>query len=278
MLKSFRLLIALAAMALLSGCASNYYNVPRDSFEKKVRVLGVAPIFVDTESDIRHPDREALVALIKEHNRASQKELVQRLKDTGNFFSVVRVEEDADQLFQRLFSRREMRDDAGIAYNKYFYKDGDLQEFLRKNSLDAVMLVVVSGITKQEKLFSSNLLSYLDSSYNALIMTAQILDNERTILWEYPNFRKSPLSMRPFVTLQYPDFDEAAANLSDKVDVKFKTIPGITRALLVKEKDILRRDKTTSALYGATFDDMVDLLKPPRQWFGSAEKPKAAAP
>lgn len=278
MLKSFRLLIALTVTALLSGCASNYYNVPRDTFEKKVRVLGVAPLFVDTDSDIRHPDREALVGLIREHNRASQKELVQRLKDTGSFFSVVRVEEDADQLFQRLFSRRETRDDAGIVYNKYFYKDGDLQEFLRKNSLDAVMMVVVSGVTKQEKLFSSNLLAYLDSSYNSLIMTAQILDSERTILWEYPNFRKSPLSMRTFLALQYPAFDEAAANLSDKVDVKFKTIPGITRALLVKEKDILRRDKATSALYGAVFDDMVDLLKPPRQWFGSDEKPKTATP
>jgi hypothetical protein len=279
MLTAFRLLLALALTAVLSGCASNYYNVPRDAFEKKVRVLGVAPIFVDTDSDIRHPDREALVNLIREYNRASQKELVMRIKDTGTFFSVVRLDEDGDQLFQRLFSRRELRDDAGIVYNKYFYKEGDIRELMRKNSLDAVMLVVVSGISKQDKIYSKSLPPvYLDTSYNYLIMTAQILDSERTILWEYPNFRKSPLSARDLLPLQYPAFDEAAANLSDKVEVRFKTIPGITRALMQKEKDILFREQNASALYGAIFDDMAGLLKPPPQWFGNAEKPIPTSP
>lgn len=282
MLNRFRLLLllALASATMLSGCASNYYNVPRESFEKKVRVLGVAPIFIDAESDIRHPDRESLVGLIKEYNRVSQKELVQRLKDTGTFYSVIKIDEDPDQLFKRLFSRRELRDDAGITYNKYFYNDGDLKEFLRQNSLDAVMLVVVSGITKPDKIYSSNLLSYLDTNYNFLMMTAQILDSDRTILWEYPNFRRTPLGMRDLLLLQYPDFDEAAANLNDKVDVKFKTIPGVTRALMIKEKDLLLREKNVSQLYGKIFDDMVSMLKPVPSWLGGSTtpEPKPAAP
>lgn len=275
---SFRLLAPLVALLLLTGCASNYYNVPRESFEKKVRVLGVAPIFVDTESDIRHPDREALIGIVKEYNRKNEREMVRRLKESGAFFTVALLDSDADQLFSGIFSRREQRDDGGIIYNKYFFKDGDIQELLRKNGLDAILLMVVSGINKQDTQFSSNLLSRLETGYNSLIMTGQVLDSERTILWEYPNFRRTPLSMTDLLGLQYPDFDEATANLSDKVEVKFKTIPGITRAFLRKDKDILLREQPVSAIYSDVFSDMVKTLAPGKGFFSDWGKSEPAAP
>ena len=86
------------------GCSNNYYNVPRETFEKKVKILGVAPIFVDSESDIRHPEKEALVNLIKEQNRKNEKELVARLKKTGTFFSVRLLDDDADKLYFNVIS------------------------------------------------------------------------------------------------------------------------------------------------------------------------------
>lgn len=279
MLKAVRSLLLLVVLIPLTGCATNYYNVPKESYEKKVRVLGVAPIFVDAESDIRHPEKEALVGLIKDFNRRNEKELSRMLKNTGAYFTVTFIDSDADQLFTSLFSRRERRDDASIIYNKYFFKENELKDILAKNNLDALMLVVISGVTKPEKVYSSNLLSYLESDYNYLIMTAQILDSDRTILWEYPNFRRTPLSMKNMLPLQYPDFDEAAANLSEKVDVKFKTIAGITRAFTKKEKDILLREKPVGQIYYVLFDDMAGMLTPSSSWFGggssaSEEKPK----
>ena len=81
------------------GCSSNYYNIPRETFEKKVKILGVAPFFLDSESDIRHPEKETLVNLIKEYNRKNEKELVARLKETGTFFSVRLLDNDADRLY-----------------------------------------------------------------------------------------------------------------------------------------------------------------------------------
>jgi hypothetical protein len=233
---------------------------------------------VDTESDIRHPDREALIGIVKEYNRKNEREVVRRLKESGAFFTVALLDSDADQLFSSIFSRREQRDDGGIVYNKYFYKDGDIQELLRKNGLDAILLMVVSGVNKQDTRFSSNLLSRLETGYNSLIMTAQVLDSERTILWEYPNFRRTPLSMTDLLALQYPDFDEAAANLSDKVEVKFKTIPGITRAFLKKDKDILLREQPVSAIYGEVFSDMVKTLAPGNGFFSSWWKSEPATP
>jgi len=262
MTRFFHAALVVALLLVTVGCAQNYYNVPRESYEKKVRVLGVAPIFMDSDSDIRIPERDALLALIKDANRKNEAELVARLRDTGSYLAVRMPEVQADQLFSTLFFRRERRSDAGLLYNKYFYKQQEVKDFIEKNNLDAVMLVTVSGLTKSEKVYSSNYLSYLESDFNFLIMTAQIMDAGGNILWEYPNFQQRPIVLHPLLNLQYPDFDEAEANVTDKVDVKVKTIPGVTRAFEKSVKSYLQRDAKVSALYSAVFDDMVALQEP----------------
>jgi hypothetical protein len=265
-------LLALAAV----GCSRNYYNIPRDSFEKNVRVLGVAPIFLDAESDIKHPEKEALINLLREQSRASEKELVMMLRDGGAFYAVRPVEGDADQMFSRLFFRRERRDDADVRYNKYFFKEQEISDLIRQNQLDALMLIVISGLDRPEKIYSSNLLSYLNTDYNNIVMTAQILDASNTVLWEYPNFRQKSPDLPALVNLQYPDFDEAAANQDERVIVKFKTIPGLARALTKKKTSLTGNILPASGLYYDIFDDMASMLKPERTWFG--EKKKAGPP
>ena len=258
-------LIALLLMTV--GCAHNYYNIPQETYESNIRVLGVAPIFVDGESDIRHPEKEPLLALIRNQNRKNEPELVSLLKDTGVYLTVRMPEVQADDLFSTLFFRRERRMDAGVTYNKYFFKQQELKDFIEKNRLDALMFVVVSGLTRQDKIYSGNFLAFLESDYNYLIMTAQILDANGTILWEYPNFQKRMLSLPPLFNLQYPDFDEAAANVTDKVDVKFKTIPGITRAFEKTKPTTVTSDAKVAKLYSDIFDDMASMLKRKFRWF-----------
>jgi hypothetical protein len=254
------------------GCAHNYYNIPQDKYEQRVKVLGVAPIFVDADSDIRYPEKESLVALAKDFNRLNEKKLVEMIKEGHSHYDVRFLAGDAAPLFASLFSRRERRDDAGIIYNKYFYKADALRDYVKSHYVDAVMLVVVSGITRQDKVYSSNLINYLATDYNFLIMTAQILDADGTILWEYPNFRQSSTSFPAFVALQYPDFCEADANVSNKVEVKFKTVAGLRRTLEKKKKDIWRHDQQVSEAYYAQFDDMVSLLDPGKSLFGESKR------
>ena len=118
----FRILRCITLMALLVatlGCSQNYYNVPRESFEKKVRVIGVAPIIVDADSDIRHPDKEALISIVKETNRKNDPELAARLKESGGFFAVRPLSDDPDKLFADLLFRRERREDAGDAAGEH---------------------------------------------------------------------------------------------------------------------------------------------------------------
>jgi hypothetical protein len=254
-------LILLPLLALIFGCAQNHFNVTTEHFAAKVKVLGVAPIIVDANSDIRHPEKDQLVALIADMNRKYEQHLVRRLKETGNFYTVALLDGDPQRIFGDLFFRSEKRDDASILYNKYFWKTDELRDYLKKNNLDAVMLLVVSGLTQNEKVYSNTMLTSQPGDYNYLILTAQVLDGDGAILWEYPNFRSRLPSYSPLINLQYPDFSESDANLSGKADIKFKTIDGIRRTLDQREKDLLMRETQDSEVYGKQFDDITSLLK-----------------
>src|SRR6185369_16660769 len=242
------------------GCARHHFNVPAESFAEKVKVLGVAPIFVDADSDIIYPQKELLIPLITELNRKYEPLLVRKLQNTGSFYAVTPLADESQQLFSSLMARREKRDDATIQYNKYFWKNEEIGTYIKKNRLDAVMLIVVSGLTKTSMLYSSNLLLSLETSFNFLTMTAQIIGPDGTVLWEYPNFRGRLLTYYPLVNLQYPDFSESEANLSRKTEVRFKSIDGIRRTLEQKKSDWLLRETPEPEVYVRLFDEITSLV------------------
>jgi hypothetical protein len=273
-----RVVFLLVISIFTFGCSHNYYNVPRETYESKVRVLGVAPLMIDPESDIKHPEKDALVKIVQEYSRKSDKELVSMLRETGVYFSVRQIEEDPATLFASLVSRREWRDDAGIVYNKYFFRKDELKDFMAKQGLDGLMLLTVNGLTRKDKVFSSNLFSFLETDFNFLTVSAQIVDSNNSTLWEYPNFRQRSLSYPMLLPLQYPDFDEATANLSENVDVKFKTIPGITNAFKRSESSSLQNNVQVPVLFGKIFKDMVSMLQPKRSFFGLGKAETPAAP
>ena len=267
-------LLLLPLLILSFGCAQNHFNVPTENFADKVKVLGVAPIIVDADSDIKFPQKDQLLSLLADMNRKYEQQFVRKLKATGNFYTVALLDGDPQRIFSNLFFRSEKRDDATIQYNKYFWKNGELRDFIQKNNLDAVMLVVVNGISRNEKIFSSNLLTSMASDYNYLIMSAQILDANGTILWEYPNFRSRILTHYPMINLQYPDFSEAEANLSAAANVKFKTLDGVKLTLEQKRKDMLLRETQESIVYGKQFDEILSFIK----YDPNADKKDTAAP
>jgi len=259
-MKRLLMLCVLLATAV-TGCSQNRFNIPAENFAERVKALGIAPIMIDADSDIKHPQKDLLITLVTETNRKYEQQFVRKLKATGNFYTTALLDGDPQGLFGRLLARREKRDDATILYNKYFWKNDELRDYIRKNNLDAVMLLVVSGLTKSDKEISYGQLKSLKTDYNYLYLTAQILDANGTILWEYPNFRQSFPSYSPLINLEYPDFNEAEANLTTNVIVKFKTIEGIRRTLDQKSKDYLLRETQESVVYGKQFDEMISLLK-----------------
>ena len=277
MVNQLKTLLFLILSVQLVGCAANYYNVPRETYEKKVRVLGVAPLMLDADSDIRHLEKSEILKIVREANRKNEKELVDILKSNGEYFSVRFLDDEAEQLFTTLVSRRERRDDAGVTYNKYFYKPEEIKKYIERHNVDAVMLVTVSGISMTEKVYSNNLMSYLEESYNNMIMTSQIVDAEGTVLWEYPNFRQRFITFSPLFALQYPDFEEARANLTDQVKIKYKSLPGIGRAFSRSESSTVKGVKQVSVLYNKQFADMAAFLQYFRNPFDDKKPVKKAA-
>jgi hypothetical protein len=251
----------LLSLLLCFGCSQHHFNVPMENFAEKVKVLGIAPIMVDVDSDIKHPQKDQLVGIISDLNRKYEPQLVRKLKETGNFYTAALLDGDPQRIFSNLLFRREKRDDATIQYHKYFWKNSELREYLQKNNLDAVMLIVVGGLSKTDRIYSSNLLSSMTSDYNYLIMTAQIVDGNGNVLWEYPNFRRRILTYYPLINLQYPDFSEAEANLTAAASIKFKTLEGIQRKLDQKRQDLLLRETQESEVYGAQFDEIISFIK-----------------
>ncbi len=272
------MLLVLLLLSLSFGCARNHFNVPVESYASRVRVLGVAPIVIDEESDIRHPQREQLISLIAQFNRACEAQLIGRLKDTGNYYNVSLLEGEARSILPGLLFRREKRDDASIQYNKYFWKSDELRAYITRNKLDAVMLIVVSGLTRNDRIYSNTRLSSLAGDYNYLIMTAQILDANGAVLWEYPNFRGHISSYEPMVALQYPDFSEAEANGLEKANIKFRSIDGIRRGLNQRRKDLLRRETRESETYARQFDEMISYLRYDAPQGSAAPAPDKAQP
>jgi len=254
------ILICLTLTALITGCSQNHFNVPTENFATSVRALGVAPIMVDTTSDIRHPQKEQLLPLLADLNRKYEQQFIRKLKATGNFYTIALLDGESQDIFSRIYSRRERRDDAAVVYNKYFWKNDELRNYLQKNNLDAVMLLVVSGLTKNEKVTAYTQFKSLSSDYNYLVMSAQIIDVNGSVLWEYPNFRQRFPGYDPLLNLEYPDFNEAEANMTTSANVKFKTIEGIRRALEQKRKDWLFRETQEPEIYGKQFDAMLSLL------------------
>jgi hypothetical protein len=259
-MKKYVVVLFIAAGTML-GCAQNHFNIPTENFADKVKVLGIAPIFIDSDSDISHPEKEILMPLIAGLNRKYEPLLVSKLRSTGNFYAVTPLADEAQQLFHSLVARREKRDDAGIQYNKYFWKNDAIGAYTKKNRLDAVMLIVVSGLTQTSKIFSSNMLSSLETDFNYLTMTAQIVSPDGTVMWEYPNFRTRLLTYKPLLNLQYPDFSESEANRSRQTVVRFKSLDGIRRALEQKKSDWLFRETEEPEAYGRLFDEMSSLIK-----------------
>ncbi len=256
-----RLVVGLFFVAgTMLGCAQNYFNIPSENFAAKVKVLGVAPIFVDVDSDIIHPQKELLIPLISDLNRKYEPLLIRKLQGTGNFYAVTLLADEPKQLFSSLMARHEKRNDASIQYNKYFWKNDEIAAYINKNRLDAVMVIVVSGLTQTSKIFSSNLLTSLETNFNFLTMTAQIIGPDGTILWEYPNFRGRLLTYYPLANLQYPDFSESEANLSRKTEVRFKSLDGLRRTLEQKKNDWLFRETPEPEVYGRLFDEMTSLI------------------
>ncbi len=220
-----KLLFAGLMSALLFGCASGSFQVPKQEYQKRVQVLGVLPLLVDYASATKYPQKEALYDILARSAQGKHEFLVDRLKKKKGYFDVRSLTANPELTALSLLSSGSAHDAAGRPLG-YAFDTATVTELTRRNVVDALLIVVLSGEQVEETRRSRTMLETLKTSYSNVYATAAVIDRNGEVLW-----RMAGEDGFPALMLQYPDFDEAFYNKTDLVQVKNITLAGIDRAL-----------------------------------------------
>lgn len=249
-----RSMVILLVALLLSGCSGGFFKIPKEEYRQTVRTLGVLPLLVDEASTITHPEREEVVALLRRTSAGQEGRLMELLRAQKAYFDVRPVTGDPRQLFASLVKTVRLRGEGEKLYRHYDFTDATVASLAQRNVVDALLVVILNGVERSEKRWDRMHLNYLEASYNDVVATAAVVLPSGEIVWEYPG-------EEGFLPLQYPDFDEASYNKTDRVRVKYITPVGLERTLAEQDRGLLGK-KAFSRRYQDLFDSMVAALRP----------------
>jgi len=221
-----RMLILLLAGVLLAGCGGGFFKVPKDDYRQTVRALGVLPLLVDGGSTVTHPEREAVLDLLRRSSAGREGRLIEMVRDGKSYFDVRPVAGDPERLFADLVRGGGVCGSGERLARCYEFAPAGVAALAQRNVVDALLIVVLHGVERPEKRWDRLHLNYLEASYNDIEATAAVVLPSGEIVWEYAGAGGDG-----FLPLQYPDFDEAYYNLTDAVRVKYISLGGLERAL-----------------------------------------------
>lgn len=261
---------------LLLGCGGGAYKISKEEYRDRVRTLGVLPLMLDEGSTIRYPQRQELLALLRQHNSGKHEKLAELLRADRNYFDVRTVSGDPQALFSRLVKGSVLRGEGDALYRRYLFDGAAASQVASENIVDGLLVLVANGVERIEKRRDRGTsLSYLEAPYNSVLITAAVVLPSGEIAWEYAGHPGAP-----FLPLQYPDFEEAHFNNTDEVKVKFVSLPGLERVLTERAKGVMVRDPFPAS-YLAFFDRIASsfgktVMNPLKRKEGAA--PPQAAP
>jgi len=241
-------------VVLLSSCGWGSFQVPKEEFQTKVQVLGVLPLLVDRTGPLDFPSKEALYDLLERINQEKHKILVSRLKDKKGYFDVRPLSGDPEFLKLSLLAAKKPAGKLGRPQG-YEFNAADVAELCRRNVVDALLVVVLSGARVEETRRSRNLMETLTTEYNDVLVTAAVIGRDGKVLWNLAGDDSYQL-----LTLQYPDFDEAYYNRTNLVQVKYISQAGVERTL--EEKLGSHGKLQPPETYDRLFDRIVTGISP----------------
>lgn len=252
----FRMLAMVLGVLLLAGCGNGFFKIPKDEYRQTVRTLGVLPLLVDANSTISHPEREAVVSLLRRTGAGAEDRLVEELQKKKSYFDVRLVAGDPGQLYSEVVMGSALRGDAEELFRHYDFNATNVAQLAQRNAVDALLIVVLNGVDRPAKRWDRRHLSYLQANFNDIEATAAVVLPSGEIVWEYPGSGAEGL-----LPLQYPDFDEAYYNRTEEVRIKFITVAGLERTLTEQEKGLLG-GKSYSRSYQKLFGGIASALQP----------------
>jgi hypothetical protein len=245
----------LSSILLLAGCGG-FFKVPQAEYRQKVQTLGVVPLLVDGDSVVTHPEREAVVELLRRHSLDRHLRLIDLLKEQKGYFDVRPVEGNPRELFRSLVESDELRG-AGKDVNRHYdFNSRAAFDLAQQNVVDALLVIILHGEERHARRWDRRHLAYLEAPYNEILATAAVVIPSGEVVWEYPGAADGA-----FLFLQYPDFDEAFYNRSDEVKIKYISLAGLDRTLGESDRSLFGRT-TFPARYRELFESVAAALKP----------------
>lgn len=218
-------------------------------------VLAVLPVMMDDGSTITHPKADEVIQLLQWHNRDKEDYLVLKLKEENLFFDVRKAGGDPAVILPALVQGREVVGTDKNRYRQYAFSPGALYKVSQNTVADQLLVIIMSGQVQKERRRDRNLVDYLETDYNSIVIDAVLLTPEGRELWRYG----TPAG-EAWLPLQYPNFDDAHYNLSDTVPLMPLQIEGLERQLVKKEKTVFNRPDRTPKIYMDFFDNLIDAL------------------
>jgi hypothetical protein len=240
---------ALFLVLLLTACSGGNFLMPKKEYREQVKTLGVVPLLVDVES-FNHPQSRDLAALLLQQNVGKEERLVELLRKRDRYFDVRPVAGDASSLYRQLVSGSSIQGSGSKLYRQYTYNPAGVARVAGDTVVDALLIVVLSGLERVESRRDRTLFNYLDATYRTVQARAAVVTRDGRVVWEYPGD-----GSQPFLNLQYPDFDEAFYNKTDEVRVKDITLPGLERTLREETSSLF-----SSGNYPKPYADLLDKL------------------
>jgi len=252
----YRLLAVVLGVLLLAGCGSNSFKIPKEEYRQTVRTLGVLPLLVDVNSTISHPEREAVLSLLRRTGAGGEDRLIEELQKKKSYFDVRPVAGDPGQLYAELIRGSTLRGEAEKLFRHYDFNAASVAQLAQRNAVDALLIVVLNGVDRPAKRWDRRHLNYLQANFNDIEATAAVVLPSGEIVWEYPGTGADGL-----LPLQYPDFEEAYYNRTEEVRIKFITVAGLERNLAEKERGLLGKN-SYSRNYQKLFSSIASALHP----------------
>jgi hypothetical protein len=253
---TFRILWTLLVLALLAGCASPGYQLPKEEFRERVRVLGVLPLLLDDQSTIAHPARQEIIELLRQHNAGKEVRLASVLKEKKGFFDVRSLPGDPQQLYTDLLRGSTLREKGSALYRQYQFDAANIGRLTEAEAVDGLLILVFNGINREEKRWDRKSTSYLETGFNSIVVTASVVLPSGQIAWQHAG---APGEI--FLALQYADFEEAYFNRTDEVKLKAITVAGLERTLKEPDSTVFGRSNFPR-LYQDLFERIARTLTP----------------
>lgn len=257
---TLRILMLFLFLLILGGCVSKHYRVTPEVYREQVKVLGVLPLMVDTESTILHPQRQEIFDILQQSSSEKYLRLSAHLGANAGYREVRPVIIDAPSQLQ-LLAGKGLKSGQDGTYRRYQPAPAAVSELARTAGVDGLLIVILNGVENKGKRWEGRGgPRYLEAEFNEIQATAMVLGANGEVLWE-----KSGASGGPFVDLQYVDFAEAYHNRTDEVTVRFITPDGLRRELQASAKGLFEKEPF-STRYRTLFESLSDGLTVGKIW------------